>query len=118
LTGKESASSVRFFEAGISKFSGRGVSMWRNLILLACLLAGLIPAGAFGQEYRKTVTVEVYLPEGARLFIESQEMKFTVPMRRFVSPPLPPGKYTYTIKAIIPAQTGHELSHDASTFGR
>jgi len=46
--------------------------MWRNLILLACLLAGLIPAGAFGQEYRKPSSVEVYLPEGARLFIESR----------------------------------------------
>jgi SAM-dependent methyltransferase len=27
-------------------------------------------------------------------------------MHRFVSPPLPPGKYTYTIKAIIPGPNG------------
>jgi len=80
--------------------------MWRNLILAAGLLACLIPAGTFAQEFRKTVTVEVYLPEGARLFIEGQERRFTGPMRRFVSPPLPPGKYTYTIKAIIPGPNG------------
>ena len=41
----------------------RGVSMGRNLILTVGLFAGLIPAGTFAQEYRKTVTVEVYLPE-------------------------------------------------------
>ena len=92
--------------------------MWRNLILAAGLFACVIPAGTFAQEYRKTVMVEVYLPEGARLFIEGQEMRARGPMRRFVSPPLPPGKYTYTIKAIIPGQTGRELSHAGSTFGR
>jgi uncharacterized protein (TIGR03000 family) len=80
--------------------------MWRNLILAAGLWAGLIPAATFSQEYRKTVTVEVYWPEGARLFIEDQEMTSIGPMRRFVSPPLPPGKYTYTIKAIIPGPNG------------
>ncbi len=80
--------------------------MWRNLILAAGLFACLIPAGTFAQEYRKTVTVEVYLPEGARLFIEGQETRSKGPMRRFVSPPLPPGKYTYTIKAIIPGPNG------------
>ena len=83
-----------------------GVSTWRNLILTAGLFACLIPAGTFAQEYRKTVTVEVYLPEGARLFIEGQETRSKGPMRRFVSPPLPPGKYTYTIKAIIPGPNG------------
>ena len=80
--------------------------MWRNLILAAGLFACLFPAGTFAQGYRKTVTVEVYLPEGARLFIEGQERRFTGPMRRFVSPPLPPGMYTYTIKAIIPGPNG------------
>ncbi len=80
--------------------------MWRNLILTAGLFACLIPAGTFAQEYRKTVTVEVYLPEGARLFIEGQETRSKGPMRRFVSPPLPPGKYTDTIKAIIPGPNG------------
>ena len=80
--------------------------MWRNFILAAGLFSCLIPAGTFAQEYRKTVTVEVYLPEGARLFVEGQETKSKGPMRRFVSPPLPPGKYTYTIKAIIPGPNG------------
>ena len=80
--------------------------MWRNLIVVACLFACVIPAGTFAQEYRKTVTVEVYLPEDARLFIEGQDTKSNGPMRRFESPPLPPGKYTYTIKAIIPGPNG------------
>src|SRR5262249_4125204 len=79
--------------------------MGRNLILAAGLFACLIPAGTFAQEDRKTVTVEVYLPEGARLFIEGQETGLG-PMRRFVSPPLLPGKYTYTIQAIIPGPNG------------
>jgi uncharacterized protein (TIGR03000 family) len=65
-------------------------------------LACVIPAGTFAQDYRKTVTVEVYVPEAARLLIEGQETRSSGPMRRFVSPPLPPGKYTYTINAIIP----------------
>ncbi len=80
--------------------------MWRNFNLAACLLACLIPAGTLAQDDRKTVTVEVYLPEGARLFIEGQETTSKGTMRRFESPPLAPGKYTYTIKAIIPGANG------------
>jgi uncharacterized protein (TIGR03000 family) len=80
--------------------------MRRHLILAAGLFFCLIPAAALAQEHRKTVTLEIYLQEGARLFVEGQEMSFTAPMRRFVSPPLPPGKYTYTIKAIIPGPSG------------
>ena len=81
-------------------------SMWRNLILSSTLLAAAIPPGTLAQEWRKTITVEVYLPEGTRLFMEGQEMRFQSPMHRFVSPPLQPGKYTYTIKAIIPGPNG------------
>src|SRR6184192_3848156 len=51
-----------------SKFNERGVSIWRKLILAAGLFACLIPASTFAQEHRKTVTIEVYLPEGTRLF--------------------------------------------------
>lgn len=80
--------------------------MWRNLILSAGVFACLMPAALFGREQRKSVTVEVYLPESARLFIEGQETRSKGPKRRFVSPPLVPGKYTYTIKAIIPDPKG------------
>ena len=53
------------------------------------------------------MTVEVYLPDDARLFIEGHESRANGSMaRRFVSPPLPPGKYVYTIKAIIPGPNG------------
>lgn len=81
-------------------------SMWRSLVLAAGLLGWVVATGTFAQEQRKTVTVEVYLPEGARLFVEDREMKSKGAMRRFVSPPLPPGKYVYTIKAILPDPTG------------
>jgi uncharacterized protein (TIGR03000 family) len=80
--------------------------MWRNVILAVALFACLIPAGTPAQEYRRTVTVEVFWPEGARLFIGGQEMRSKGPVRRFVSPPLPPGLYTYTVKAIIPGPNG------------
>jgi uncharacterized protein (TIGR03000 family) len=80
--------------------------MWRHLILAMGLFGCLIPAGTCAQEYRKTVTIEVYLPEGARLFIEGQEMNTKGPMSRFVSPPLAPGNYIYTIKAIIAGPNG------------
>ncbi len=80
--------------------------MWRNRILAAGLLVGLVPAGTLAQEWRKTVTIEVYVPEGARLFFEDQETRSTGPKRRFVSPPLPPGKYTYTLRAILPGRNG------------
>jgi uncharacterized protein (TIGR03000 family) len=80
--------------------------MWRNLILAASLFACLIPDGTSAQEYRKTVTVEIYVPENARLFVEGQEAVLTGPRFCFVSPPLARGKYTYTIKAILPGTNG------------
>jgi uncharacterized protein (TIGR03000 family) len=80
--------------------------MCRNFILVAALAASIIPVAALAQEWRKTVTVEIYLPQDARLFIEGQEKNFKAPMSRFVSPPLEPGKYVYTIKAIIPGPSG------------
>ena len=80
--------------------------MRRNAILAAGLFACWIPAGTVAQQDRKTVTLEVYLPDDARLFIEGQDTRSTGTMRRFVSPPLAPGKYIYTIKAIIPGPNG------------
>jgi uncharacterized protein (TIGR03000 family) len=80
--------------------------MWRNLILAASLFSWLISVGTFAQEFRKTITIEVFWPEGARLFIEGQEIRSKGPVRRFESPPLTPGRYTYTIKAIIPSTKG------------
>jgi uncharacterized protein (TIGR03000 family) len=80
--------------------------MCRNVFVVAGLFASATAAGALAQDYRKAVIIEVYLPEAARLFIEGQEVKFKAPMSRFVSPPLPPGKYTYTVKAILPGPDG------------
>ena len=80
--------------------------MWRNTILAAGLFGCVAAAGTINQDFRKTVTVEVYAPDGTRLFIEGQEAAFKGPMCRFVSPALAPGKYTYTIKAIIPGPNG------------
>ena len=53
--------------------------MWRNMILAAGLFVGLVPAGTLAQEWRQKVEVEVYLPEGARLFFEGQETRSTGP---------------------------------------
>ena len=83
--------------------------MWHNLILAGGLFACTAPTGALARESRKTVRVEVYLPPCARLFIEGQETRAQGPKRRFVSPPLPPGKYVYTIRAIIPSQHGPQI---------
>jgi uncharacterized protein (TIGR03000 family) len=80
--------------------------MCRRLVLVTGLLVCLNSTGTMAQDWQKTVMVEVYVPEGARLFIEGQEMRSNGPMRRFVSPPLQPGKYAYTIKAIIPGRNG------------
>ena len=78
----------------------------RYRLLASALFACLISAVTLAQEYKKTVTIEVYLPEGDRLFIEGQDTKSKGTMRRFVSPPLSPGKYIYTIEAIIPGANG------------
>ena len=81
-------------------------SMWRNSVLAAGLLACLLASGTGAREDRTTVVVEVYVPESARLLIEGQDTRSTGPMRRFVSPPLAPGDYIYTITAIIPGPNG------------
>lgn len=113
--------------------------MSRNLILTACLLVCLIPAGTTyaqpadnettqppvekiakptvqdtakpadkntAEEDWRTVMVEIYVPDDTKLFFEGRETKSTGTMRRFLSPPLPPGKYSYTLKAIISGPNG------------
>jgi len=80
--------------------------MGRKVNLAVGLVACLIAAGTFAQEYWRTVTLEVYLPEGARLFIEGQPIRFSGPVCRFVSRPLPPGRYTYTLTAVVSGPTG------------
>src|SRR5579863_5409533 len=82
--------------------------MWRNLLLAAGLLASVIAVDTFAEDYRKTVTIEVYLPEGARVFLDGQEMRSQGSMRRFTSRPLASGKYIYTVHAIIPGPNGPE----------
>ena len=49
--------------------------MWRGVILLIGLIACAIATGVLAQDERKTVIVEIYAPEGARLFIEGKELK-------------------------------------------
>jgi len=73
------------------------------VLVLACLFGfGVLDRPALAQSSRTTVILEVLLPEDARLFIEGAEVNATGWMRRFESPPLPPGKYVYSIKAIVP----------------
>lgn len=81
--------------------------MPRTVLLLSALI-GLMAAAwpALGQSRRTTVVLEVLLPEAARLFIEGKELRATAGLRRFESPPLRPGKYTYTVMAILPGANG------------
>src|SRR5262249_34884635 len=80
--------------------------MRRTSILAAVVFACLIPGAALALDFRKTVTLEIYVPADARLFIEGVDTRSTGSMRRFISPPLAPGKYVYTVKAIIPGPNG------------
>lgn len=81
--------------------------MPRSVLVLVCLIAfGGAARPALGQSSRKTVILEVLLPDDAALFIEGKKTKATGPTRTFESPPLPPGKYTYTVEAILPGPKG------------
>ena len=81
--------------------------MFRAVLAVACLIGITEEARtAFGQSTRKTVILEVLAPEDARVFIENQDTQSTGALRRFESPPLSPGKYTYTVKAIISGTNG------------
>ena len=65
----------------------RGSASLGRTILTACLLAGLIPSSSFAQDDRKTVTIEAYVPEGARLLVEGHETKATGTKRCPYCPP-------------------------------
>jgi uncharacterized protein (TIGR03000 family) len=81
--------------------------MPRIILGLACLIGLVVPVRpALGQSPDKSIILEILLPEDARLFLEGQDTKSTGAMRTFESPPLPPGKYTYTIKAILTGPKG------------
>lgn len=83
--------------------------MLRAMPAVVCLIAlswSAIPA--FAQSTRTTVILEVLAPEDARVFIEDVDTQSTGTLRRFESPPLSPGKYTYTLKAIVAGPNGAE----------
>ncbi len=83
--------------------------MPRTVLPLSALIGLMVAAWpAQGQSRRTTVILEVLLPEAARLFIEGKEFGATAGIRRFESPPLRPGKYTYTVTAILPGPKGPE----------
>jgi uncharacterized protein (TIGR03000 family) len=81
--------------------------MPRTVLVLACLIGlGASAPPALGQSSRKTVILEILLPDDAQLFIDGKKTNATGPMRTFESAPLAPGKYTYTIQAIVPGPKG------------
>jgi len=83
--------------------------MLRTLVAVACLIGISADARpALGQSTRKTVILEVLVPEDARVLIENNDTQSTGAIRRFESPPLSPGKYTYTVTAIIAGPNGAE----------
>ena len=66
----------------------------RHALFLITGMIVFVPTGVRAQDQRKTVTIEVRLPEKAKLFIEGKETRSTGPVRLFVSPPLAAGKYS------------------------
>jgi len=80
--------------------------MKRSLIAVAALAASLIPAGMAAQDLRKRIVIEVYVPEEAQVYIERNDTFSYGTLRRFVTQPLPPGKYLYTIKAVFAGPDG------------
>lgn len=84
-------------------------SLPRAVVVLACLIGLALSARpALGQPRRTTVFIEVLLPEDARLFIQGQDTQTNGSLRNFESEPLPPGRYTYTVTAIVPGPRGPE----------
>ena len=79
----------------------------RSAFVLSCLI-GLVSSACpvLGQQTRKTIILEFLLPEESRLFIDGEEATVTGAVRKLESAPLPPGKYAYTIKAIVPGPAG------------
>jgi len=83
----------------------------------AVMLAGLafLTEISFAQVEKpagKQISLEVWLPANARLFIEDKATKSTGPVRLFFSPPLVEAKgnrYVYTLKAVIPDPGGEQV---------
>jgi uncharacterized protein (TIGR03000 family) len=75
-------------------------------LFLAGLSVLVLPGAALPQSPGKRVKLEILVPEQARLFIEGKETTSSGPIRLFESPPLVDGKYTYTLKVIIPGRNG------------
>jgi uncharacterized protein (TIGR03000 family) len=81
--------------------------MARTSLLLAGFLTAVVSISA--QAPGKTVTLEVWVPDNAKLYVEGQETRATGAMRIFVSPPLADGKYVYTLKAVVPGPQGPQV---------
>jgi uncharacterized protein (TIGR03000 family) len=65
----------------------------------ACVCLVLAAAQLQGQQPGRTATLRVRLPANAKLVIDDYQTQQTGPLRRFVSPPLEPGKsYHYTLQ--------------------
>jgi uncharacterized protein (TIGR03000 family) len=83
--------------------------MVRSLVAFAGIIAVLaMTSGTFAQP-GKVVTLEVWLPDNAALYVEGRPTQTTGPVRTFVSPPLPAGKYTYTLSAVVPGPQGAKV---------
>ncbi|MCI0456800.1 MAG: TIGR03000 domain-containing protein [Gemmataceae bacterium] len=70
------------------------------LLLLLITLPGLALGGPVGDDKDRPAEILVYIPAPARLTIDGRETSQTGEQRRFVTPPLAPGrKFSYTLKA-------------------
>ncbi|HTU89140.1 MAG TPA: TIGR03000 domain-containing protein [Gemmataceae bacterium] len=72
---------------------------WRWASLLALVLLGEVIPPARGEE-KKTIRLDVLLPEDAELEVNGHKTKSTGKSRHFESPPVPVGRtYVYSLKA-------------------
>ena len=82
----------------------------RTVLAIVCVIGAGAARPASGQTTRTTVILEVLAPEDARVFIENEDTRSRGALRRFESPPLAPGKYTYTVRAIIEGPNGEQTA--------
>jgi uncharacterized protein (TIGR03000 family) len=111
-------------------FMRRIASVGRAGLTMSWLLLALVPVWALAAdeadkkaddkaEEKKPATIVVQVPADARLLIDGEPTKATGETRRFVSPPLEPGKsYHYVLEVITRGKDGKEVHYKKTVHVR